>query len=332
MDYQREKQIVLDFYTALDGADAGASEAALGQYLAPDFLWRGYHPFNEIRDLGQLASTVWDPIKTSLTSLQRRMDIFFAGRNSLTDADDGSTWVVSMGHLMGLFDQPFLGIRPTRRIAMLPYCEFLRVEGGRITEVAFYFDLPSLMDQAGQNPFPPQTGAQLIQPGPQGHGGLLLDPQPAEAGEATLASINAMITDLGQWQSGLPLEEELARTWHNDMLWWGPTGIGSTFTIERYAKQHSGPFRAAFADRAKTNHVCRLAEGHFGGFFGWPNFTARHVGGFMGLPGSDTTLEFRVIDLYRREGDKLAENWIFIDMLHVLKQQGMDVLARLETL
>ena len=50
----------------------------------------------------------------------------------------------------------------------------------------------------------------------------------------------------------------------------------------------------------------------------------------MGLPGSDTTLEFRVIDLYRREGDKLAENWIFIDMLHVLKQQGMDVLARLD--
>ena len=147
-----------------------------------------------------------------------------------------------MGHLMGLFDQPFLGIRPTRQIAMLPYCEFLRIEGGRITEVAFYFDLPSLMDQAGQNPFPPQTGAQLIQPGPQGHGGLLLDPNPAEEGEATLAAINAMITDLGQWQSGLPLEEELARTWHDDMLWWGPTGIGATFTIERYAKQHSGPF------------------------------------------------------------------------------------------
>ena len=188
------------------------------------------------------------------------------------------------------------------------------------------------MDQAGQNPFPPQTGAQLIQPGPQGHGGLLLDPHAAEEGEKTLAAINAMITDLGQWQGGLPLEEELARTWHSDMLWWGPTGIGSTFTIERYAKQHSGPFRAAFADRAKTSHVCRLAEGHFGGFFGWPNFTARHVGGFMGLPGSDTTLEFRVIDLYRREGDKLAENWIFIDLLHVLKQQGMDVLARLETL
>ena len=55
MDFQAEKQLVLDFYAALDRPQA--SEAALGQYLAPDVLWRGYHPFNEIRDLGQVAST-----------------------------------------------------------------------------------------------------------------------------------------------------------------------------------------------------------------------------------------------------------------------------------
>ena len=30
------------------------------------------------------------------------------------------------------------------------------------------------------------------------------------------------------------------------MIWWGPAGIGATYTIERYAKQHAGPFRAAF--------------------------------------------------------------------------------------
>ena len=50
-----------------------------------------------------------------------------------------------------------------------------------------------------------------------------------------------MCDDLGTWNLGLPLEEELARTWQDDMIWWGPTGIGATYTIERYAKQHSGP-------------------------------------------------------------------------------------------
>ena len=153
----------------------------------------------------------------------------------------------------------------------------------------------------------------------------------APFGVATLAAINAMISDLGQWDNPLPLEEELAQTWQDDMLWWGPTGVGATYTIERYAKQHSGPFRASFANRSGTGHVCRMAEGAYGGFFGWPNFRATHTGGFMGLPGSEKTLEFRVIDLYRRGDDKLAENWIFIDMLHFMQQQGVDVLLRNQT-
>jgi hypothetical protein len=36
----------------------------------------------------------------------------------------------------------------------------------------------------------------------------------------------------------------------------------------------------------------------------------------------------RVTDVYRRTGNKLAENWVFIDMLHFLKGQGLDLLAQ----
>jgi hypothetical protein len=39
--------------------------------------------------------------------------------------------------------------------------------------------------------------------------------------------------------------------------------------------------------------------------------------------------EMRIVDLYRREGDLLAENWIFIDHLHFLNQLGYDVLGRM---
>jgi len=49
----------------------------------------------------------------------------------------------------------------------------------------------------------------------------------------------------------------------------------------------------------------------------------------MGLPANDTACEFRVIDIYRRRDDKLAENWVFIDLLYWLAQQGDDVLARM---
>ena len=325
--FQAEKSLVLAAYSALDAASDDTLEQGLAPYVAPDWHWRGYHPFHEQRGADAVCGTFWRPFRGAFTSLQRRMDIFMAGRNEMDGFE--SVWVVSMGHLMGLFDRPWLGIPPTGKMAFLRYCEFNRVEGGRIMETAMFVDIPHVMMQAGLNPFPPQTAAHLVQPGPMTHDGLLFEDAPPEEGAATLKAINAMITDLGTWQLGLPLEEELARTWTHDMIWWGPAGIGATYTIERYAKQHSGPFRAAFADRSPTGHLCRLAEGHFGGFFGWPNFTARHTGGFMGMPASGIG-EMRVIDIYRRGGDKLAENWVFIDLLHFWNGQGVDILARMQ--
>lgn len=327
--FQAEKDLLRRHYAALDSAAPGEIADVLARFATPDHLWRGVHPFGELQGPQAVADSFWTPLARSLTRRQRRMDIFMAGRNEM----DGfaSVWAVSMGHVMGLFDRDWLGIAPTGKMAFLRYCEFNRIEGGRIAETAMFFDIPHLMMQAGLAPFPPQTAAHLVQPGPMTHDGLLFDAQPEAEGTATLAAINAMIGDLGTWQLGLPLEEELARTWHNDMIWWGPAGIGATYTIERYAKQHSAPFRAAFTDRSKTRHLCRMAEGHYGGFFGWPNFTARHKGGFMGMPGSDVPGEMRVIDIYRRRGDKLAENWVFIDLLHFWKTQGVDILDRMRT-
>lgn len=328
MSFQDEKQVVRAYYAAIEAATIDELGAVMTRYYAAESLWRGFHPFGEITSPEEIARQFWAPLKTSLTALQRRMDIFMAGENTLGEG----VWVCSMGHLMGLFDAPWLGIRPTGKLALLRYAAFHRVAGGKIHETAMYFDIPHLMVQAGQNPFGPQTAQHMVQPGPRTHDGLMFDPQPAAEGKATWAAIDAMINDLGTWQLGLPLEDELRRTWHEDMLWWGPEGIGATYTIERYAKQHSGPFRAAFAERSKTQHICRMAEGQYGGFFGWPNFTALQTGGFMGLPAGREKGAFRVIDIYRREGDKLAENWVFIDMLHFLKTQGVDVLGRMESM
>ena len=70
-------------------------------------------------------------------------------------------------------------------------------------------------------------------------------------------------------------------------------------------------------------------EGHFGGFFGWPNFTAKLTDEFMGFPATNKVGEFRVIDIYRRSKNRLAENWIFIDLLHFWKQQGIDILDQI---
>ncbi|MDB3875517.1 ester cyclase [Amylibacter sp.] len=326
-NYQKEKRIVLDYYEALDSATDDRITQVLEEFTTKNYIWRAFHPFGLQTDVNEISEQCWKPLKHALTSMQRRMDIFFAGSNYIDD--NSSVWVCTMGHLIGLFDLPWLGIKPTKKLTMLRYAEFHKIENGKISETAFYFDIPHLMLQAGYSPFPDQRAAHLIQPGPAPHDALLFSDADFTEGKKTMNAINFMIKDLGQWQSGLPLVDELARSWHNDMIWWGPAGIGSTYTIERYAEQHSGPFRAAFSDRSGTGHIARISEGHYGGFFGWPNFSAKPTGGYLGLPPSDTIGEFRVIDIYRREGDKLKENWIFIDLLHFFKQQGVDILNKL---
>ncbi len=336
VDFQAEKALVLAQYEAMAGATPETVASLLAERTASDWHWRGMHPFHEQRGPEAVAQAFWGPFLTAMARVQRRQDIFFAGLNQI----DGfrSVWVVSMGHLMGLFDAPFLGIPPTRKIAMLRYAEFNRVEGGRIVETALFCDLLHLMRQAGLNPLPPQTAAHLVPPGPATHDGLIFRPQDGAEGEATLDLINRMIGDIAANSNApdvvVPRDpdprDELSRSWHDDMIWWGPEGIGATYTIDRYIEQHQRPFRTQIKDRMFNGHIAKLAEGDYGGFFGWPNLTLTPTGGYMGLPANGLgTADMRVVDIYRRAGDKLAENWVFIDMLHFLNMQGLDVLVRL---
>jgi hypothetical protein len=123
----------------------------------------------------------------------------------------------------------------------------------------------------------------------------------------------------------------LAQTWHEDMIWSGPEGIGATYTIDRYQQQHQYPFRMNLEGKTFNGHIARFAEGNYACFFGWANLTNVPSGGFLGLPASRPA-DMRVVDVYRRDGDKLAENWVFIDLLHWLHMQGLDVLARMRQL
>lgn len=329
-DFQNEKNIVKAYYDALDKAQGDEINQVISGAVSADYLWRGFHPFNEITNPDEVANHFWKPLRGALTSLQRRLDIFMAGENTINSHE--GIWVASMGHLMGLFDQSWLGIMPTGKIAMLRYAEFHKVEGDKIGESAMYFDIPHLMMQAGLTPFPPQTGAHMIQPGPLAHDGLMFDAQDSAQTQKTADAINYMVGDIKTWKGGReePLVDELRRSWNEDMLWWGPAGIGATYTIERYAEQHSGPFRAGFKDRIFNGHIARIAEGNFGGFFGWPNLTLTPTGGFMGMPATGKAGDMRVIDMYRRDGDKLTENWIFIDLLHFWHMQGVDILGRMQ--
>jgi hypothetical protein len=205
------------------------------------------------------------------------------------------------------------------------------VENGKIIETGLFVDVIGLMVQAGCYPLPPSTGAYFNYPGPRTHDGLLFDDAPAEESEKTLALVNEMLNalvDLNESGSMSCPPELLERTWSKDMIWYGPAGVGATYTIPRYQEQHQLPFRNNLTDKKFEGHVCRFAEGNYAGFFGWPNLSNTPLGGWLGLPGGKVNTVMQVVDVYRREGDKLAENWVLIDIPYWLKQQGLDVLDR----
>ena len=326
-DFQAQKHIIRAAQAAFDRASIERLTDTLTGLTTPDYHWRGMHPFYEKDGAESVCDEFWIPLKTSLKHLQRREDIFFAGQNIYQS--DNEVWTCSMGHFMGLFDEPWLGIPPSRKMAFLPYAEFHRLDGEKIAESALFIDIIRLMQQAGLDPVPTQTAMPITQPGPQTHDGLCDEWHDPSEGQATLDLVERMVDDLSilNQSDDLCPPETLARTWHEDMIWYGPAGIGATYTIPRYQEQHQYPFRLGLADKVFNGHITRFAEGNYAGWFGWPNLNNRNKGGFLGLPESDVNAEMRVVDIYRRDGEKLAENWVFIDLLYYFIQHGVDLLA-----
>jgi len=326
-NYQKEKKLIRDYFNDMEEAGVKKVKEVLEDYTSDDYSWRGVYPFREQEGIDNVAENFWIPLKKSLKNMQRRQDIFFAGENELGERK----WVFSMGHFMGLFDKEWLGVRPTGKMHHLRYAEFNCVENGEIVESGIFVDIIGFMQEAGVNPLPPATGKFFVYPGPRDHNGLLFEDADPKEGEKTLALVNEMVDDLSELNQSDSDEcppEVLEKTWADDMIWYGPAGIGASYTIPRYQKQHQLPFRKNLKDKVFNGHVCRLAEGNFACFFGWPNLSNTPTGGFLGLPGGEINAEMQVVDVYYRKDGELSENWVFIDIPYWLKQQGLDIIER----
>ncbi|ANU11204.1 polyketide cyclase [Planococcus antarcticus DSM 14505] len=326
-NFSASKKLVLDYFNELEEATTDTVEEILTKYTTANYLWRGVYPFREINNQIDVAREFWQPLKKSLTRMQRRQDIFIAGNNEYGDEE----WVMSMGHFMGNFESDWLGIRATGKMINLRYAEFNCIEDGKISQTGLFVDIIGFMQQAGINPLPPDTGSYFVYPGPKNHDGLLFEDADAEKSKKTLNLVNKMINDLSELNETGSMDcppELLGRAWSENMIWYGPGGIGASYTIPGYQKQHQLPFRNNLKDKKFNGHVCRFSEGNFACFFGWPNLTNTPIGGFLGLPGGEVCADMQVVDVYRREGDKLEENWVLIDIPYWLKQQGVDILER----
>jgi predicted ester cyclase len=326
-DATATKARLLDAFRAIAGARPEATASLVDAVFAPDVKFFANHPLNDLVGSAAVSAKIWQPLQVSFRDLRRNDDIFAGG------SFQGADWLMATGYLHGTFVDDYLGVPATGNWAYLRYGEFHKLVDGRIVQSHVIYDLPDLMRQAGVAPWRPGRGVETLMPGPATRDGIVLGEQAPEEGRLTLEIVEAMIfegllTYDGQDSEAMGME----KYWTPDMMWYGPGMIGAMMGLDRFMELHQEPWQNSMLPRGpmptrEDKHVTRFAEGKFCGFTGWPSIYATHGGEFLGLPATGLPVEIRVMDFYHRAGDRLNENWIFIDMPHLFLQLGVDLFA-----
>lgn len=321
--YQGIKRLVRDYFDELEHCKPDESAAVLAKYMSEDYVWEGVYPFMDRNGTEEVAKVFWQPLKESMLHMQRRQDVFMAGT-----ATDGKEWVMSMGQFMGLFDKDFMGVRRTRKMHHLQYAEYSCVENGKITHTAMFVDLIGFMREAGMDPMPPETGHYFVYPGPRDHNGLMFEDAPAEKAAESFKIVDDMLNGLFSINATMSTPRDmLEKSWNEDMIWYGPCGIGASYTIPRYQEQHQIPFRTSLTDKKENAVKAYFAEGDFVCFYSSMDVTP--IGGWLGMPGGGKSAHLRGdIDIYYCKDGKISENWCFIDLPYWLHEQGLEIFDR----
>ncbi|MEM6277530.1 MAG: hypothetical protein AAF714_11335, partial [Pseudomonadota bacterium] len=166
-------------------------------------------------------------------------------------------------------------------------------------------------------------------PGPATQDGLAF-PRDQGRGADSVAKVTAMLRALNT------PDEAWRPFWREDMAWYGPGAFGSFFGIDAF-RSFQVPFESQFdgwsggsSGNGFTKHFTRFGDGDYVCSGGWPSVTGVNVKPFLGQPATNERVFMRVCDWWRREGDLLAENWVFVDVPHLLLQLGRDVLGELK--
>ena len=331
-DHLANKRVV----RAALGALAEATPATLGNRLAeayhPDAEWRGSYPMNEVRGTEAMAEVVWRPLLRAFPDHERRHNNLIGG------PWNGHDFVGAVGHYCGTFREDWLTIPATGRTMYLRYGEVHRVVGGKIAQSTVLIDVLDAIRQAGFWPLAPSLGTEEQWPGPFTADGIVLTPQDPRQSAASLAQTLAMHASLGGYddaqnrgRQGL-LDMPQKEHWHPKMMWYGPAGIGTTRGLQGFVDYHQLPFRIAFPNRKGGNHYVRIGDGPYSLTSGWPSVYASHKGGdFLGTAPTGRDVTMRVMDFYLHHEGLIRENWVPIDIIHLLKQMDVDVFDRMQS-
>jgi len=300
----------------------------ISEFFAPEANINVVHPFNSLTGANAYISSFFIPFQHSFKGLYRRDDIFMAG------SFEGQDWVSSTGYYVGHFEQDWIGLKATNTLCYLRYGEFHSIEGNQAVESYIFLDIPELMIACKQWPLGMGPGHSrgytgLIQ-GPASQDGVLKqDTDPNEAKKSY-----QIVTDM---LNQLATQDEAWRPyWHKNMMWYGPGAFGSFVGIDEFAS-FQVPFESQFEgwsggtkNNGLTKHFTRFGDSNYTCSGGWPSLTGIHVQPFLGQSPTNERVFMRVCDWWRRENELLVENWVFVDVPHVLLQLGYNPLPIVE--
>lgn len=302
-----------------------SSPAQASDYLIEDVQWHVSAPINQLHGKSELINNYWQPLVKALPDIERKPFI------NVESEYQGATWIASTGYLIGTFTNELLGIPATNRTLYLRYTELVQLQEGKVSVAYTILDFLDAMNQAGVNPLRKSLGhSGLVMP-PSTMDGLHRPETSISEAEKSTQLVLDMLEELGRFD-GKSLESmQLQNYWHSDFMWYGPAGIGTTRGIEGFRANHQGPFVFSFPDRSVDHKATLVADGNYVATGGWPHMHGTHsVGGWLGLPPSNKELSLRVMDIWRREGDLLKENWVAIDIIDMCMQMGLDVFAMMK--
>lgn len=329
------KSLVLEHWNRLDDPDPGVRATAT-DLMSDDVAWHGHVPVGSLYGATTFLQQAWEPLRNSFANLQREPFVFFAGTsNGRIDGDitkDGNSWVTATGVLHGTFVQDYLGIPACGGEVAMRWGEFCRISGGKIDAVYFLIDVIDLMQQVGLDVLP-NLGVSGQWPAPAAGDGMLLGPQDDAASTACLDRIRGFIFEgLNEYVEGDLESMGLANYFHPDLHWYGPGGIGACLSFKDFEDVHQRPWLVAYPDRRVQDLDALFAEGGYCGGPGWAGVKGFHGGPYRGAEATGKTIDFNGLDWWKMEGDRFVENWVFVDMVHLFDQMGVDLFERMRSL
>lgn len=328
---QRNKATAAAFRAALDAAPPADLARIVGEYLAPDARWQGFAPLRDVTGPGALASEYLIPLRGAFPRLERLTHILIGGRSDggVRGGSDGRHWVGATGLLIGVQVAQAWGIPARGTEVRLRWSEFLEFDAaGRIVRIQMLIDVIDWLEQLGLSPLPKPNGAPFVWPAPTGCDGVLMTEQDQTRSDDLLAYSRAFIFGgLNAFDKSDLKSMGMARFFHPNVKWYGPGGIGACLSLREFEDWHQKPWLVAFPGRRVGDLDNLIAEGDFVGASSLPGVHATHTGPYLGHAASDRPLSVNGIDFWRRDGGMFTENWVFVDMIHLFAQMGIDLMA-----